>query len=120
MLDNQHGPLHGGMWIRLEPGDGTRYEFVIVWDPTAPGYLLIMATGGGAEFHSYGFESGELKRFGDKFPEWLEADTESYRRVAANTIPATDLVSYMVGKAQCNPWTALAAIRAANIYLRKS
>jgi hypothetical protein len=113
-------------WVELEPGDGTHYEFLVApvpQDAPSAGLALFVASvsrgSGCPEFLGYAYSVEDLRAFAVRFPRSTRAGPEDYRQAAIAEDPLADgFVGYVLSKsgtraAPCNPWTALAAIRAA-------
>lgn len=105
----------------MELGDGTHYEFLIAHRPGSK-YLLI-ASVGSVEFGGYEYEIDELRRFAAQHPRTMAADREDYRWAACEEVSLEHpLLGYMMAPGHSgpnvNPWTALAACRAAAEYLK--
>lgn len=113
-------------WIELEPGDGTRYEFLVAPVPVdAPSedpsvFVASVGRGWGAPaFVGYAYTISDLLDFAKRFPRTCNVGREHYREAVRDEAALEDhFVGYMRGHSGmtahlCNPWTALAAIRAA-------
>lgn len=95
----------------IEPGDGTRYEFLIA--EVEPGKLRIAAVGG-ARFEGYAYAVDGMRRFAARYGDALTAD--DYQSAIRDSGALDDpLVEYAAEQAHsnCNRWTAVAALRCA-------
>lgn len=107
--------------VHSEPGDGTRYEFLVSSVPDRPDALFITSVSRGHGcpiFVGYIYNIDSLKQFAKDHPEILAASTSSYQEVA-RAMPHVPFVDYACAPGHsgtydrpANLWTGLAAILA--------
>ena len=100
--------------IEIEPGDKTRYSFII--SDYNIDYVMIIGSGRGAKFAGYGYRKDSIKNFIEKFDIKIDESYRSY--IQENKILDDPYVEYIVNHSFCTPWTALAAIICANEFLK--
>lgn len=106
------------VYYHIEPGDGTRYEFIVT--PYRDGeYLYCLSTGEGASFSSALYRIDEVQKYIDEHPKWDykdAGDTLGYD-VDGGKSTFDRMVAYITSESACNPWTAVAALMAMNRYI---
>ena len=87
------------MRIILEPGDMTRYEFLIEkgWGET-----LIIA--GCPRFDLYAYSEADVFQLYSLFPDLED------REASHDSLFSSGIFQYIIGHSNCNPWTARAAV----------
>jgi len=96
-----------------EPGDSTRYEFTITVG-YSKNYVLISKGSSGAVFVSYDYNIDHLEMLADYNPDFTkDIPPKEYQGTFGKSEIGKDFISYMCEHSKCNPWTAIAAIRAA-------
>lgn len=103
-----------GAYVMLQPGDATRYEFLVVehrWE--------FVVTSVGPLTFSQRFGYYEVDMLDEMAPEVMEASYEKYHdTVCANEWLNSRLFPYAAEKKEINPWTYLAALVACEHYRR--
>lgn len=98
----------------IEPGDATHYEFTIVRN----GEFVIGH--GRPDFMEYGYEISEIEGFFIRHPSIKNASRENYQALAIKYDVLDDhFAAYVIEKSQCNPWSAIAFIRCAAVFVEK-
>jgi len=107
--------------MRIQPGDGTAYEFLVSRSTYyfPKDYILIAKGGDGPEFGGYPYQITSIQQFMLEHRLFWQ-DYESYEKyVDDNKILDASYVGYVVGHSKCDRWTALAAIIAGFTFLVK-
>jgi hypothetical protein len=101
--------------VRMEPGDGTRYSFVVWANNGSRTKLMCAGTGDGAHFDGYEYSLSGVCRTIDECgqPGHVGHDSAgTYRAWAEHVMRTQEWLGYIVGHSNCNPWTAVAAMLA--------
>tara|TARA_Y100000310_G_scaffold202077_1_gene202190 strand:- start:38 stop:508 length:471 start_codon:yes stop_codon:yes gene_type:complete len=111
-------------WMEIQPGDGTRYTFIVMEGPHSDGWLTIAGTGDGAAFSGYRYDKESLLACADEYGLWgnLRPFKHEYQqRVRECGILDEHFVHYMAesSHSDCSAWTAVAAIGAAVQFIRQ-
>ena len=106
-----------------QPGDGTRYDFIVT-DVPEMNQVIIAGTGKGAKFKGYTYRKASIISFLLEFPDVLINDRDTYRDKVGEIMPDRHFppfVGYICDDkhSDCNPWTALAAMRAAYAFIKE-
>lgn len=94
------------MRVMLEPGDATRYTF-LVEESGDKNYLFVA---GAPRFDLYKYNKGAVLAFYKKYPTFT-VDLSDLEFLD------DDYIQYMSEHSKCNPWTARAAIMAMKEYM---
>ena len=99
------------MHVVIEPDDMTRYKFLIsdIKGPFDAGNLRI-ASVNGPKFVGYIYRKNSIRQFAMKHAGQCH-DTH-FKELSEDPY-----IGYMIGHSDCNPWTAVAAIMAADSVL---
>ena len=100
--------------IEIEPGDMTRYSFIV--SDYNIDYVMIIGSGRGPKFEGYGYRKDSIKFSMERFDIKIDESYRSYIR--ENKILDDPYIEYIVDHSFCNPWTAIAAILCANEFLK--
>ncbi len=130
MIGVKHAQMGQALFIWLEPGDGTRYEFVVMRRPPLyPGESntdnLMVATVSSITFRGYYYHDYSVQGYLDRATGRSDEDVLFTREVptgVGETSPALDeFLAYMSDSAHsaCNPWTARAACLAMGEFLKQ-
>lgn len=104
------------MYYHIEPGDGTRYEFVVT--PYRDGKCLYcLSTSGGAKFTSSIYQIAEVQQYIDSHPKWDHRDIVTIGKMGGGILTPDAMVYHIMIESNCNPWTAVAALMAMNRYI---
>lgn len=102
-------------WILSEPGDATRYEFVVSTLPDRNDALFIasVARGQGCpRFVGYTYNIDSLLAFRKDWAEVFDQDGTGRYRDTVRRLDSHHLIGYAASHSDANPWTALAALMA--------
>lgn len=101
------------LYVTLEPGDATHYEFVILNGTYKPAdYVTITRGGDGAQFRGYSYRRDEIERFFERNPKLKqEVPKKEYEDLAQEALKGDDgLIGYITSHSDCCAYTALAAL----------
>lgn len=94
-----------------EPGDATHYEFIIALAKDRH-FIFISRGENGAKFESYTYRIDSIENFVKDYPILIEAlDESEYQKKVASSMD-DPFIGYIASHSNCNPWTAIAAVRA--------
>jgi hypothetical protein len=101
--------LENAFSIEMQPGDATRYEFLVV--PGKDDTVLVFKQNGTDFQHT--FTSLDLELFQERAQDAIEADYESYQTVVDGNEWLNERFFKLAVALKHNPWTLLAAAIAA-------
>jgi hypothetical protein len=102
----------------IEPGDHTKYEFIVYSSLSMSEKDYVSVTGGvNTRFNGYSLDSKEIEKFFADFGKPIhKGQYQNWGKIAIESSPFLEYVRIHTGN--CNVWTALAAIVACGVYLK--